>query len=501
MLYRFRKFVCAKQFTPLIAIALFIGHANGQCYVDAYTGQRYCTGSSGNCPSCNICPSCLPCGSSRQVVAQSPLARPNSVNVDSTAHCRITVNNTTLGSGTLVARDQSIGLVLTCAHLFDESPQKIVVAFPGGGQFAAKVVEVDHDQDLAALAIRRPDVEPLPVASGDPSGALVACGFGPNGTFRGIQGNITGIATAVGAAYASTTIAGAVRPGDSGGGVLNVSGQVVGVVWGQRDGLTYATCGRPVCDFLIRARDKVFAKVTVANKPVSTAPAASPNPPATPQLDLKAFANELDSRMRDLDAKKQDRGDYLLHGDLNGYLRTEDAVKLTGPLAIKSDVENKISELASQFGSVHTVVDSVKQHVEQIAADKDGILQGVSYGKIAVAALGLSGPLAAAVLAAAGFVGLRLKSRHSQSATLPVTSQNSTVSPKAKSRPIAVDSPPPPQQTVPETHYVPVEQDSFAKAHQWASEHVARKYPGATEVLQTQDSLIKQFLASKSGSK
>jgi hypothetical protein len=42
-----------------------------------------------------------------------------------------------------------------------------------------------------------------------------------------------------------------------------------------------------------------------------------------------------------------------------------------------------------------------------------------------------------------------------------------------------------------------VEQDSFAKAHQWASEHVARKYPGATEVLQTQESLIKQFLASK----
>ena len=47
---------------------------------------------------------------------------------------------------------------------------------------------------------------------------------------------------------------------------------------------------------------------------------------------------------------------------------------------------------------------------------------------------------------------------------------------------------------MPETHYVPVEKDSFAKAHQWASEQVARKYPGATEVLQAQDSLIKQFI-------
>jgi hypothetical protein len=41
-----------------------------------------------------------------------------------------------------------------------------------------------------------------------------------------------------------------------------------------------------------------------------------------------------------------------------------------------------------------------------------------------------------------------------------------------------------------------VEKDSFAKAHQWASEQVARKYPGATELLQAQDSLIKQYIAA-----
>ena len=108
--------------------------------------------------------------------------------------------------------------------MFDDSTQKIVASFPYGGRFTATLVEIDHNQDLAALAIRRPEVEPLPVATGDPSGLLIACGFGPNGTFRGIQGNITGYATASGATYASTTIAGAVRPGDSGGGVLNSSG-------------------------------------------------------------------------------------------------------------------------------------------------------------------------------------------------------------------------------------------------------------------------------------
>jgi hypothetical protein len=44
---------------------------------------------------------------------------------------------------------------------------------------------------------------------------------------------------------------------------------------------------------------------------------------------------------------------------------------------------------------------------------------------------------------------------------------------------------------------VPYEKDSFAKAHQWASEQVVRKYPGATEVLQAQDSLIKQHFAGQ----
>jgi hypothetical protein len=42
---------------------------------------------------------------------------------------------------------------------------------------------------------------------------------------------------------------------------------------------------------------------------------------------------------------------------------------------------------------------------------------------------------------------------------------------------------------------VPVERDSFARAHQWAREQVARKYPGATEVLTTLESLIKQQIA------
>jgi len=59
---------------------------------------------------------------------------------------------------------------------------------------------------------------------------------------------------------------------------------------------------------------------------------------------------------------------------------------------------------------------------------------------------------------------------------------------------VAVDTPPPPQRVVPETHYVSYEKDDYALAHQWASEQLARKFPGSVELLTSLDSLIRQKL-------
>jgi len=139
--------------------------------------------------------------------------------------------------------------------------------------------------------------------------------------------------------------------------------------------------------------------------------------------------------------------------------------------------------------------DAIEKHLKQIATEKDGLFQGLSIGKLLVGALGLSGPLAAAVIIAGGLAGRRVKKRIANDAKVESTA-NGAHWPE-RQRPIAVDTPPPPQRTVPETHYVSVEKDSFAKAHQWACEQVARKYPGATEILQAQDSLIKQHLAAQ----
>jgi hypothetical protein len=459
------------------AMVVMCGTAQSQCYTDPITGQRFCPRPNGNFP-----PSAVP---SRQVIVD-PNANAGSTSVGSSAHCRIDVGDGTRGSGTLVDCDRSTGLVLTCAHLFGNCESRIVVTFANGERFGGRLVDVDRANDLAALAIRRPGVEPLDVDGSEPTGKLRACGFGPNGVFRCVEGRIIGHPTAVGATHPATTIAGAVRPGDSGGGVLNAHGKLVGVVWGQRDGQTYATCGRPVCEFLNRLRSRIFADRDAVN---NRQPLSHPSPASSPQFDWQTWTSELDARIRGLDAKKQDKGNYLQSGDLNGYLRAEDAAKMTGKLAPRSEVESKLGALAARFESVRSVVESVRERAEQIETDRRGFVRGMSFGKIAAGALGLSGPLAVALVVAGGLAGRGVRSRlRKLESRLP--SRN------AETVAIAVDSPPPPQRSVPETHYVPVEKDSFAKAHQWASEHVARKYPGATEVLQAQDSLIKQFLSA-----
>lgn len=63
-------------------------------------------------------------------------------------------------------------------------------------------------------------------------------------------------------------------------------------------------------------------------------------------------------------------------------------------------------------------------------------------------------------------------------------------------RPVVVETPPPPQRTVYTNHYVPIDQDKYREAHQWASEQLARRYPGSIEHLHTLESLIQQRLAA-----
>ena len=223
-----------------------------------------------------------------------------------------------------------------------------------------------------------------------PAGTLTACGFGPNGQFRGIRGNITGQATAVGTQFPSLTIQGAVRPGDSGGGVLNAAGQLVGIVWGRRDGVTYATCGQPVREFLKRilGRESLAKQPPIANSPQSPAP--------NPTVDWPAWSTEIESRLQSLDAKKQDKGDYLQPGDLNGYLRA-----MTCPNSMKRQFARH-DQLDNRF-------ESIRRADQEHRGQPSRTLRRPVVRQIVGRPLGFSGPLAAAGIIACGLAGRRIE--------------------------------------------------------------------------------------------
>jgi hypothetical protein len=198
------------------------------------------------------------------------------------ASCRIQnqlAGGANVGSGTLidVTSDGQRGLVLTCAHLFTDGTGQVAVEFPDGKRHGALLVAIDREADLAALEIARPMASTAQVHLQTPAACkLTACGFGPVGVFRCVAGPVLGYSDGPG--QTSVRIGGAVRSGDSGGGVFDDHGRLVAVVWGESGGVTYASTGRPLSRFLQRVlgrRPPEGAASTPALGP--TDPAACPN--------------------------------------------------------------------------------------------------------------------------------------------------------------------------------------------------------------------------------
>ena len=301
--------------------------------------------------------------------------------------------NNNVGSGTLVDKtpEGRHGLVLTCAHLFREGTGRIVVEFPQGHSHVAKLLAVDRQADLAALAIKQPTSDAAAVAlEFEDWQKFSACGYGPRGVYRCAVGSIVGHAVDTG--QLSMMIDDPVRSGDSGGGVFDEQGRLVAVIWGEAQGVTYASTGRPLREFLHRVLGQ--RRESVFRCPGGVCP--TPSAPQTPhQVEKPALVDprwqELQSQIDRLQREKQDRGEYVTRTELSGL------ASLTEVEQIDRDSTQRHAEL-----------------LERIAAfSKSGVRSTV------MSALGISGPMGWGIVAATtvgGWLVGRLRTRRRRGA-------------------------------------------------------------------------------------
>ena len=167
-------------------------------------------------------------------------------------------DGTSYGSGSLVAVDGPHGLIITNWHVVRDATGQIVVVFPDGFRSGATVLRTDSDWDLAALAIWRPGVEPIPLATDTPRPGepLTIAGYG-SGRFRTITGRCTQyVAPGSNQPFEMVELSAGAREGDSGGPIFNSRGELAGVLFGAASGHTTGSyCGR-VRRFLASVTDQ-----------------------------------------------------------------------------------------------------------------------------------------------------------------------------------------------------------------------------------------------------
>lgn len=174
------------------------------------------------------------------------------------------------GSGVLVRVSGTSGLVLTAWHCVRGNRDAVDVSFPDGSTTRARVVAWDQDWDLAALAVGRPDAEPVAIAAqaprlGDP---VTIAGYGPAGVYREQTGKVTdyGSPTRQHAAQ-FVELEGTARQGDSGGPIFDQAGQLAGVLFGAARGRTIGSCSTRLALFLAEADRKAPVATLCEVKP------------------------------------------------------------------------------------------------------------------------------------------------------------------------------------------------------------------------------------------
>jgi S1-C subfamily serine protease len=142
------------------------------------------------------------------------------------------------GSGWVAKR----GYVVTAAHVV-AGGSKIKVQAPGHSSRSARVVAFDTTNDLALLSVPGLGVKPLRLAPPDYGDSGAVLGYPGDGPFKAEPVRVGSTAILFSPNYAGdvvsrsiTSLRGKVRPGDSGGPVVNEHGAVELTVFGAKKG-------------------------------------------------------------------------------------------------------------------------------------------------------------------------------------------------------------------------------------------------------------------------
>ncbi|MCS5722668.1 MarP family serine protease [Herbiconiux sp. CPCC 203407] len=142
------------------------------------------------------------------------------------------------GSGWVVADDR----IVTNAHVVSGSDELFVQVGGIGRLLDAELVVFDPDRDLAVLAVPGLDAAPLPLGTELLAGdSAVVAGFPENGSYKTVSSRVREVLTAVGSDIYEAdpvtreiySLRSDIRPGNSGGPLFDVSGQVVGIVFAR----------------------------------------------------------------------------------------------------------------------------------------------------------------------------------------------------------------------------------------------------------------------------
>ena len=198
-------------------------------------------------------------------------------------------NDEGAGTGIVVRPD---GYIVTNTHVI-QNADAVKVTLPGGASYDAQVVGRDRVSDLSVLKI---DASGLPFATFRDSGDLrvgdwvvsvgnaLALKGGPTVTLGIVSGKGRSIETEIGELHGLIQTDAAINIGNSGGPLLNLEGQVVGintVMVPQAQGLGFAissTTAVPIIESLIEHGRVARPRIGVAGQDVTPAIAS--------QLDL-----------------------------------------------------------------------------------------------------------------------------------------------------------------------------------------------------------------------